>query len=84
MHDLKEIRFIETTADGDRELGRARLEPNGSVHLTGLPTFLSDDLRRNGVIDEKLRRLRLTDGVLFLRGCVDQFSGTYLRARVVR
>ncbi|HWK31002.1 MAG TPA: hypothetical protein VNR20_02850 [Terriglobales bacterium] len=81
---LTEIRFIATTPHGPHDVGGAVLRADGTVRLSGLPKRLADDLRFNGVLDARRRRVRLTDGRSFLRACVFQFSGSYLRARVVR
>ncbi len=81
---LREIRFLELTTDGDREIGRARLDSHGRARLIGLPQYFADGLREQGALNASGRRLYLPDGAAFLRACVDQFSGTYLRAMIVR
>ena len=77
---MRVIKFVHTIETGTRIIGRAMLSRSGEVIVTGMSDAFRECLNGGVIGVARHGRMYPRDGIKFLRACLIQFNGSYLRA----
>jgi len=77
---LRAIKFVHTIETGTRIIGRAMLSRSGEVIVTGMSDAFRECVNGGVIGVARHGRMYPRDGIKFLRACLIQFNGSYLRA----
>jgi len=77
---MRVIKFVHTIETGTQVIGRATLSDSGEIILTGMSDAFRECLNDGVIGVARHGRMYPQDGIKFLRACLIQFSGSYLRA----